>query len=347
VIIGIKRDPTFGPVLLFGAGGSLAELIVDRNLRLLPVDCEFAKQLVEKSKIYKILEGYRGEAPLALNKLYDTIVRLASIFRLLPEVSEIEINPLIITPNDVWAVDGKVVLNHQPAAALPKFHIAKTLECEVLADKFHGYIFETETPIIYKPGQYISVKVADARINSYSIATNEGENKFGLLIDTSPGGPGSKYFDNLKAGDKISFLGPFGTFTYKPDNDVKHILFLGTGSGCAPLRCMIDDLLKVQNVKTPITLYLGLRFQTDIFWKDYFTKLSADHPNFKFVLAISKPDADCQEKTGHITEIIGQDFSDTSDMAAYLCGNMSMIQETTDMLISRGMAKEKIYTEKF
>jgi len=347
VIIGIKRDPTFGPVLLFGAGGSLAELIADRNLRLLPVDLEFAKQLVEKSKIYKILEGYRGEAPLALDKLYDTIVRLASIIQFVPEISEIEINPLIITPNDVWAVDSKVVLNHQPTALLPKFHIAKALECKVLADKFHNFIFETETPITYKPGQYISIKVADARINSYSIAANEGENKFGLLIDTSPGGPGSKYFDNLKAGDKISFLGPFGTFTYQPDNDVKHILFLGTGSGCAPLRCMIDDLLKVEHVKTPITLYLGLRYQTDIFWKDYFAKLSADYPNFKFILAISKPDADCQEKIGHITEFIGQDFPDASGMAAYLCGNMSMIGETTDMLISRGMAKEKIYTEKF
>ena len=347
VIIGIKRDPTFGPVLLFGAGGSLAELIADRNLRLLPVDLEFAKQLVEKSKIYKILEGYRGEAPLALDKLYDTIVRLGSIIQFVPEISEIEINPLIITPNDVWAVDSKVVLNHQPAALLPKFHIAKALECRVLAGKFHSFIFETETPIAYKPGQYISIKVADARINSYSIATNEGENKFGLLIDTSPGGPGSKYFDNLKAGDKISFLGPFGTFTYKPDNDVKHILFLGTGSGCAPLRCMIDDLLKTQSIKTPITLYLGLRYQTDIFWKDYFKKLSADYPNFKFILAISKPDADCQEKTGHITELIGQDFPDASGMAAYLCGNMSMIGETTDILISRGMAKEKIYTEKF
>ena len=111
IIIGIKRDPIFGPVLLFGAGGNLAELIADRNLYLLPIDLESAKMLVEKSKIYKILKGYRGEAPFALDKLYDAIVRMGKIIELLPEVSEIEINPLIITQNDVWAVDGKVVLN--------------------------------------------------------------------------------------------------------------------------------------------------------------------------------------------------------------------------------------------
>jgi acetyltransferase len=350
VIIGIKNDPTFGPVLLFGAGGNLAELIVDRNLRLLPINLESAKDMVEKSKIYKILNGYRGEKPLALDKLYEVIVRLGQTYASLPITSEIEINPLIVTQSDTWAVDGKIVLKPQepkPVAAGPRFKIAKALECKTLAGKFHNFIFETEAPISYKPGQYISVKVADTRINCYSIATNEGENKFSLLIDTSPGGPGSIYFEALKAGDKINFLGPFGTFVIRPDKDVKHILFLGTGSGCAPLRCMIDDLLKVQKVKTPITLYLGLRFQTDIFWKDYFTKLSADYPSFNFIIAISKPDATCQEKTGHITECIDLDFPDVSGMSAYLCGNMKMIEETTNMLISRGMAKEKIYTEKF
>jgi acetyltransferase len=111
LIIGVKKDPTFGQVLLFGAGGSLAELIMDRNLHMLPINLEMAKKLVGKSKIYKVLIGYRGETPLALDKLYDVIVRLGKVAEFLPEVSEIEINPLIITQNDVWAVDGKIVLN--------------------------------------------------------------------------------------------------------------------------------------------------------------------------------------------------------------------------------------------
>jgi Na+-transporting NADH:ubiquinone oxidoreductase subunit F len=226
------------------------------------------------------------------------------------------------------------------------FKIAKALECKTLAGKYHSFVFEAESPMVYKPGQYISVKVAETRINCYSIATNEGENKFSLLIDTSPGGPGSIYFENLKAGDEINFLGPFGTFTLKSD-DAKHILFLGTGSGCAPLRCMIDNLLKAEHAKTPITLYLGLRYQTDIFWKDYFQKMSEDYPNFKFVLAISKPGADCKERAGHVTDLVSQDFPDTSGMSAYLCGNKLMIEETVSILSSKGLPKEKIYFEKF
>lgn len=348
VIVGVKRDPNFGPVLLFGAGGSLAELITDRNLHLLPINYGLAKEIVEQSKIYKLLKGYRGEPPYALEKLYDSIVRLASLLETIPGASEIEINPLIVTQNDVWAVDGKVVLRREtkPTAVLPKFHVAKALECTNLAGKYHYFVFETEEPLNCIPGQYISIKVSNTRINCYSVATHESPNKFGLLIDTSPGGPGSQYFDNLKVDDKISFLGPFGTFEYKQE-DAKNLLFLGTGSGLAPLRCIIDDLLTQKHIQTPINLYLGLRFPSDVFWQDYFQKLSEQFPNFHFTLAISKPDESWQGKSGHITELVAQDFSDASACAVYLCGNKAMIDETTNLLISQGCNKEQIYTEKF
>ena len=186
----------------------------------------------------------------ALEKLYDVILRLSTLLQMVPEASEIEINPLIVTLNDVWAVDGKVVLTHRvpkPVISLPKFRVAETVEATNLAGKYHYFVFDAEGPIDFKPGQYVSIKVANTRINSYSIANKEEQSRFGLLIDTAPGGPGSIYFENLKLGDKISFLGPFGVFTYKPD-DSKHIIFLATGSGVSPLRCMIDDLLKVQNI---------------------------------------------------------------------------------------------------
>ncbi len=103
VIIGVKKDPTFGPVLLFGAGGSYAELICDRNLHLLPIDILEVKQLVEKSKIYSALATY------ALDKLYETIILLANLALNTPEISNIEINPVIVTTDNVWAIDCKVL----------------------------------------------------------------------------------------------------------------------------------------------------------------------------------------------------------------------------------------------
>ncbi|OGH37276.1 MAG: hypothetical protein A2905_01065 [Candidatus Levybacteria bacterium RIFCSPLOWO2_01_FULL_36_10] len=349
IIVGVKVDPTFGNVLLFGAGGRLAELIQDRNLHLLPLDISQIRELVKESKIFPVLNGFRGQPPYALDKLYELIYRLVKLAEMLPEVSEIEINPVILTLNDAWAVDGKVVLEQgeQKIVSAPKFHVATTITHTIVAGKFHYFVFESETPLVYQPGQYISVKVANQRINSYSIAGSENPNSFFLLIDTTPGGLGSKFFENLKVGDKITYLGPFGTFTLKFDDGAKHLLFLGTGSGCSPLRCMLESALKEKNVQLPTTLYFGLRYNSDVFWQDYFKKLSEEHSNFSFKLALSKPDLSWQGLNGHITELVNKDFSNASECSAYLCGNKAMIEEATNILLSKGCPKERIYSEKF
>jgi acyl-CoA synthetase (NDP forming) len=107
VILGIKRDPTFGPV--FGAGGQLVELIQDKNLHLLSVDETIARQMVSRSKIYPLLSGYRGTTPYDLAPLYDAMIHLANFFESSPQISDIEINPLIITHQGIWAVDTKII----------------------------------------------------------------------------------------------------------------------------------------------------------------------------------------------------------------------------------------------
>ena len=111
VIVGIKRDPSFGPVVLFGAGGKMAELILDRNLRLLPIDQLEASFLIKQSKIFKLLNGFRGDKPYDISGLSVLILKLATLVENFPEISEIEINPVIVTHDDVWAVDAKVILN--------------------------------------------------------------------------------------------------------------------------------------------------------------------------------------------------------------------------------------------
>jgi len=347
VIAGVRKDPTFGPVLLFGAGGTLAELIVDRNLKLLPIDYNQAKKLVEKSKIFSVLKGFRGGSAYALERLYDLIVRLAKLAQSVPEISEIEINPVLVTLNDAYALDGKFIFSSEQKKVVtgPKLHEAITVEHNVLAANYHYFVFKPNVPLVYNPGQYISVKVADSRLNSYSIAGHVGDN-FSILVDVSPGGPGSQYFKNLKVDEKISFLGPFGIFTLKPEENNK-ILFLGTGSGCSPLKSILESALTEKKYKNEITLYFGLRYQNDVFWQDHFKELAEKYPNFKFKLILSKPDETWQGQVGHITEYLKKDFPDASDCSAYLCGNKQMIEEASSILLSNGCHKEKIYSEKF
>lgn len=108
LIVGVKTDSNFGKVVLFGAGGVMVELLADRNLHTLPLSQKDIEDLIAKSKINKLLAGYRGNKPYAIKKLVKTIFRLIPL-ALAPEISEIEINPLIITHKDVFAVDGKVL----------------------------------------------------------------------------------------------------------------------------------------------------------------------------------------------------------------------------------------------
>ena len=349
VIVGIRHDPTFGPVLLFGAGGQLAELVSDTNLKILPVSRGQVIDLVARSKVAKLLESRPGEPPYAMEPLYDLIVRLTQMVPLIPEATDIEINPVIITHNAVWAIDSKILLASKAAHPVtpPRFHTAVVTKKEVLAAKFHYFEFESEDPLTYQPGQYISIKVAPNRINSYSVAGSLNEHKFLLLVDTSPGGPGSKFFENLQSGDKIAYMGPFGVFTFKPDDGAKRLLFLGTGTGCSPLRSILEGALRHHRTSTtPISFYFGLRHATDVFWQDYFQKLQEEHPNFNFTLSLSKPDESWQGSTGHITELVKQ-IPDAADCSAYLCGNQAMIDEATQLLMEKGCPKERIYSEKF
>lgn len=348
VIVGIKNDSTFGHTMLFGAGGSLAELISDKNLALLPIDLNKAKKLVEGSKIFKSLKGKNNENSYALEKLYELMVKLSKIVEAEPGIEEIEINPVIININDVWAVDTKVILRQNKQMPQgPNFKFAKVLKAENLTPKLHYFQFESEFPFEVIPGQYLSVKVSDTRVNCYSVAGFEAPNKFNLLVDSTPGGPGSKFFESLKVGDKMTFLGPFGNFTLNIDEDVENMLFFATGCGTAPLKYMIESALKEGKKDRKIKLYLGVNNFCDVFFKDYFNDLSKQHGNFSYEIAVNNPDPKWDGPIGFVTDVVKNDFPDASKCSAYLCGNKFMIEDVSKVLIERGCPEERIYFEKY
>jgi acetyltransferase len=349
IIMGIKRDSNFGPVMLFGAGGKFAELFLDKNLHLLPITETSARQLIEGSKVFTLLKGFRGDPAYDIDPLIHAMIRLSELVKSTPDISEIEINPLIITHTGVWAVDSKVVLVAPPTPTftVPQFKQATTIEHTILATKFHHLIFESEMPLKCEPGQFISIKVSDQRINAYSVANCVEPNKFELLIDIGPGGVGSKFFENLKVGDKITYLSSAGVFTLRPNDGANHLLFLGTGSGISPLRYMIEHALRDLKMEQQITLYFGVRFEEDVFWKDLFENLAKTYPNFHFKMCLSKPTPSWTGLSGHLTDFLKQDFPDASQCSVYLCGNKAMIEESTKILLENGCPQGRIYSEKF
>lgn len=113
LILGIKKDPIFGTVILIGMGGTEAELIQDQRLEFPPLNESLASQMIESLKIYPLLKGYRGSAPKNIDKLIEVMIRLSYLAADYPEIEELDINPIIVTDKDVVALDARVVLDEE------------------------------------------------------------------------------------------------------------------------------------------------------------------------------------------------------------------------------------------
>jgi acetyltransferase len=116
LIVGSSVDAQFGPVILFGAGGVLVEVFQDRALGLPPLNRILAKRLIERTQIYKALQGVRGQPPVALGELETLLVRFSYLLCDLLEVREIDINPLLASADGVVALDARVLLAESHAA---------------------------------------------------------------------------------------------------------------------------------------------------------------------------------------------------------------------------------------
>ena len=109
VIIGMKRDATFGPTILFGLGGIFTEALKDTSLRIAPVSKEIALEMIHEIRGINILTGLRGEASVNLEKLADIIVKLSTLAMDNPEIKGIDLNPVIVNSDEAFVVDGRVM----------------------------------------------------------------------------------------------------------------------------------------------------------------------------------------------------------------------------------------------
>ena len=100
--IGARKDRDLGPVIFFGLGGVLTEVLKDRSVALPPLNRLLARELIKKTKIYTLLKGFKNYPPCNLTFLEETLIRLAQMVTDFPEIDEIDINPLIITEKDIW-----------------------------------------------------------------------------------------------------------------------------------------------------------------------------------------------------------------------------------------------------
>jgi acetyltransferase len=108
LILGAKKDRDFGPVILFGMGGVMTEIIQDRALALPPLNRLLARRLMEETRVFRLLQGYRNRPAADLERLEEILIRLAQLVTDFAEIEELDINPLFVTSDGYCAVDARV-----------------------------------------------------------------------------------------------------------------------------------------------------------------------------------------------------------------------------------------------
>ena len=110
VIVGMTTDPQFGPVMMFGLGGIMVEVLKDVAFRIVPLEQRDAKQIIREIKGFPVLEGFRGKPGADLAALESLILQVSAFAAAHPEVAELDLNPVFAYPDGAIAVDARVVL---------------------------------------------------------------------------------------------------------------------------------------------------------------------------------------------------------------------------------------------
>lgn len=135
LIVGSGSDPVFGPVILFGQGGTAVEVIEDTVIGLPPLNMSLARQMIECTRVFRLLSGFRNRPAARIDLISDVLVRVARLMTDCTRIRSLDINPLIADSRGVVALDGRVELRHddagerlQPAIAPYPSHLEETIE---------------------------------------------------------------------------------------------------------------------------------------------------------------------------------------------------------------------------
>ena len=110
VIVGMMKDPHFGPVAMFGLGGIFVEILKDVSFRILPLKEKDAQEMIAEIKGYEILKGVRGELPKDIEAIRETLIKISQLTMENPEINEIDLNPIFVFEKGLQVIDARMIL---------------------------------------------------------------------------------------------------------------------------------------------------------------------------------------------------------------------------------------------
>lgn len=123
VIVGARIDRVFGPVILCGQGGTAVEVMADSAIGLPPLNRSLARELVSRTRVSRLLAGYRDHPPAQMDALYDVLIAVSQLLADLPQLAELDINPLWVDENGALALDARIRVAAAPGAGADRFSI--------------------------------------------------------------------------------------------------------------------------------------------------------------------------------------------------------------------------------
>lgn len=239
----------------------------------------------------------------------------------------------------------------------------------VLSERTQTYHLTFAAPELssfdYLPGQFVSLVAGDTKgkqqMRAYSVASAPGGNCFDLCLNRVEGGFFSNALCDMEPGQTIQFHGPYGMFTLR--SPLTDSILIATGTGIAPLRGFVQYLFpesgEDRSESRQIWLVYGTRHETELYYSDYFEKIAAEHPNFRYLVTLSRPGENWKGMRGyvqeHVAEIVKQRggadrmqaATDRFDIHAYICGLNKMVSGNRSRLIELGWQRRQIVYERY
>ncbi len=216
------------------------------------------------------------------------------------------------------------------------------------------YLFEFDNldHFDFKSGQFVKLEIKEGLVRAYSIASSlKGTKRIELLIVKNDHGEATPYlFENITLGSKLKISGPFGHFCM-PSNPNEtfngDVCFIATGTGVAPIRGMIQDLI-FKGFKGQIFLIYGNRKIEDILYREKFEALAKLHPSFHFYPTLSQETREVWKgKRGHVHSLYQNIYRDKRPCDFYICGWSQMVKEAKENILALGYDDSHIHVENF
>jgi NAD(P)H-flavin reductase/ferredoxin len=235
-----------------------------------------------------------------------------------------------------------------PGAGAANFVDATVVGKEMLGDNIIRLRLRTETPVDYRPGQFVNLRTRQGLVRSYSIASvPDLDDTLEFHIRKLPDGRVSGWVHEvLRSGDSLEIQGPVGDCFYLPGRPEQPLLLIGTGSGLAPLWGIVRDALR-QGHTAPIWLYHGSRHAGGLYLVDDLRELSRTHPDFHYVPCLSGENAPHGVRSGRAAHVALEDHPDLKGWRVYLCGHPDMVAAARRKAFLAGAGMKDIHADAF